>query len=134
MPLRRAPILLLTLLVCLAFLPQADFSPVFLAPRAAHAQASATTKSDASPPQSPSGPAKKDGEEKDSKKTSPFTLVMGLIAGLALFLFGVEQMARGFQAVAGDNIKAWLERFTKNRFAAVGTGAVATTLLDSSSV
>ncbi|MBC7807391.1 MAG: Na/Pi cotransporter family protein [Akkermansiaceae bacterium] len=59
---------------------------------------------------------------------------MGLIGGLALFLFGVEQMARGFQAVAGNNIKAWLERFTKNRFAAVGTGAVATTLLDSSSV
>ncbi|HEX8362470.1 MAG TPA: Na/Pi symporter, partial [Longimicrobium sp.] len=63
-----------------------------------------------------------------------FSIVLGVVAGLALFLFGVTLLADALKRVAGDRMKKFLERCTTNRFAAVGTGTVATTLLDSSSV
>lgn len=61
-------------------------------------------------------------------------IVLGLIAGLALFLYGVTRLARGLEAVAGDRMRALLARATRNRAAGVLTGAVATAALDSSSV
>jgi phosphate:Na+ symporter len=63
-----------------------------------------------------------------------FGIVLGVVAGLALFLFGVTLLADALKRVAGDRMRKFLERCTTNRFAAVGTGTVATTLLDSSSV
>ncbi|MBD0321321.1 MAG: Na/Pi symporter, partial [Gemmatimonadetes bacterium] len=63
-----------------------------------------------------------------------FGIVLGLLAGLALFLFGVTLLADSLRRVAGDRMKSLLARCTTNRFAGVGTGTVATTLLDSSSV
>ena len=59
---------------------------------------------------------------------------LGVVAGLALFLYGVGRLAHGLRAVAGDRMQAILARATTNRVVAVGAGALATAILDSSSV
>jgi hypothetical protein len=41
--------------------------------------------------------------------------LMGLLGGLALFLFGMEQLADGLKAAAGESLKNLMERLTKNR-------------------
>lgn len=61
-------------------------------------------------------------------------LFMGLFGGLALFLFGMEQMANGLKAAAGESLKTLMERLTKNRFMGAATGAFVTAVLNSSSV
>jgi phosphate:Na+ symporter len=61
-------------------------------------------------------------------------IVLGLVAGLALFLYGVGRLAAGMRAAAGDRMQRLLARATANRFAGVLTGAAATAVLDSSSV
>jgi len=63
-----------------------------------------------------------------------WSVALGVIAGLVLFLYGVSRLAQGLAAVAGDRAKSILSRFTTNRFAGLATGAAATTVLDSSSV
>jgi phosphate:Na+ symporter len=63
-----------------------------------------------------------------------FTLGMGLFGGLAMFLFGMEQMSEGLKAAAGDTLKDLLSRLTKNRFMGALTGAFVTAVLNSSSV
>jgi phosphate:Na+ symporter len=62
------------------------------------------------------------------------TLLMGLFGGLAMFLFGMEQMSDGLKAAAGDTLKDVLERLTKNRVMGAITGAFVTAVLNSSSV
>ena len=44
-----------------------------------------------------------------------FSLLMGLFGGLALFLFGIDQMSHGLKAVAGDGMANLLGSVTKNR-------------------
>ena len=63
-----------------------------------------------------------------------FKLIMGLLGGLAMFLFGMEQMSEGLQGAAGDTLKDVLARLTKNRFMGALTGAFVTAVLNSSSV
>jgi phosphate:Na+ symporter len=63
-----------------------------------------------------------------------FSMLMSALAGLVLFLFGVAQLANGLTDLNNDRVRHWTSRFTSNRFAAVTTGFVATTLLESSSV
>ena len=63
-----------------------------------------------------------------------FTLGMGLFGGLAMFLFGMEQMSDGLKAAAGETLKDVLSRMTKNRFMGALTGAFVTAVLNSSSV
>jgi phosphate:Na+ symporter len=63
-----------------------------------------------------------------------FSIIMGLLAGLVLFLHGVTLLSDSLKKVAGERVKKVLAKFTTNRFAGVLTGTVATTLLDSSSV
>jgi len=63
-----------------------------------------------------------------------FTLGMGLFGGLAMFLFGMEQMSEGLKAAAGETLKDVLSRLTKNRFMGALTGAFVTAVLNSSSV
>ena len=62
------------------------------------------------------------------------SIVLGLIAGLALFLYGVNVLSDELRVQGGDRMRSLLQRFTRNRAAGVATGTVATTLLDSSSV
>ncbi len=61
-------------------------------------------------------------------------LAMELLGGLAIFLFGMEQMGDALKLVAGDKMKAVLQRLSSNRFAGVATGTVATAVVQSSSV
>ncbi len=62
------------------------------------------------------------------------TLFIGLFGGLALFLFGMEQMASSLKAVAGERMKSTLARLTDNRIMGVLTGAGVTAIIQSSSV
>ena len=59
---------------------------------------------------------------------------MQLFGGLALFLFGMEQMADALKAAAGDRMKLILSKLTANRFTGAVTGAFVTAIINSSSV
>ncbi len=59
---------------------------------------------------------------------------MQLFGGLALFLFGMEQMADALKAVAGERMKGILASLTSNRFMGALTGAFVTAIIQSSSV
>jgi phosphate:Na+ symporter len=59
---------------------------------------------------------------------------MAALAGLVLFIYGLSQLAEGLGKVNTERMRDLLAKFTTNRFAAVGTGIVATALLESSSV
>ncbi len=61
-------------------------------------------------------------------------LLMGLFGGLALFLFGMEQMSESLKAVAGERMKSILSRLTSNRLMGAMTGAFVTAVIQSSSV
>lgn len=63
-----------------------------------------------------------------------FSLLMGLLGGLAMFLFGLDQLSEGLKSVAGDSLKDLLTKLTKNRFMGAISGAFITALLNSSSV
>ncbi len=63
-----------------------------------------------------------------------FPLAMGLAGGLALFLFGMEQMASSLKAVAGDRMRSILATLTTNRLTGALTGAFVTAVIQSSSV
>jgi phosphate:Na+ symporter len=59
---------------------------------------------------------------------------MELFGGLALFLYGMQQMSDGLKAAAGDRMKDLLSKLTKTRFSAAITGAFVTSVIQSSSV
>ena len=61
-------------------------------------------------------------------------MTMELLGGLALFLYGMVQMEVALKAVAGERMKNILAKLTVNRFAGLGTGAVVTAVIQSSSV
>jgi len=61
-------------------------------------------------------------------------LLMGLLGGLAIFLFGMEQLTDALKSVAGAGMNRILEKLTKNLFAATLTGALVTAVIQSSSV
>jgi phosphate:Na+ symporter len=61
-------------------------------------------------------------------------IILEAVAGLTLFLYGVTRLSESLQQVASERMKKLLARFTAHPLAGVATGAVATTLLDSSSV
>jgi len=58
---------------------------------------------------------------------------LGLLGGLALFLYGMQMMSSGLEAVAGSRMKSILERLTANRFLGVLVGAGITAVIQSSS-
>ena len=61
-------------------------------------------------------------------------MTMALFGGLALFLFGMEQMADALKAVAGDRMKSILAKLTASRYMGAITGAFVTAIIQSSSV
>jgi phosphate:Na+ symporter len=63
-----------------------------------------------------------------------FPLIIGLLGGLALFLYGLELLSDALKTVAGGRMKYILARLTKNRITAVLTGAFVTAVVQSSSV
>lgn len=58
--------------------------------------------------------------------------VMTMLGGLCLFLFGMSLAKEGLQLVAGDKLRTILHSLTDNRFMAVGVGALATAIIQSS--
>ncbi len=61
-------------------------------------------------------------------------MLTNLLGGLALFLFGMDQMSDALKAVAGERMKTVLSRLTTNRFMGAITGAFVTAVIQSSSV
>ncbi len=61
-------------------------------------------------------------------------MAMGLFGGLALFLFGMEQMSDALKSALGDQMKTLLAKLTRNRFTGALTGAFVTAVVQSSSV
>ena len=59
---------------------------------------------------------------------------MILLGGLALFLLGMEMMATALKLIAGDGLRSILSRLTTNRFTGAMSGAVVTSIIQSSSV
>ena len=59
--------------------------------------------------------------------------ILELLGGLALFLYGMQMMRQGLEAVAGNRMKQILEKLTSNRFLGVAVGAGITAIIQSSS-
>lgn len=61
------------------------------------------------------------------------SIVLGLISGLGLFLYGMSLMSDGLQKAAGRRLKGFIERMTRNRLMAVFAGTIVTMVIQSSS-
>jgi phosphate:Na+ symporter len=61
------------------------------------------------------------------------TLVIGLLGGLGLFLFGMHTMSEGLKQSAGDRMRSILESVTRNRVVGAGIGTLITMIIQSSS-
>ena len=61
------------------------------------------------------------------------TEILGLLGGLALFLYGMQMMSEGLEDAAGNRMKQILEKLTANRFLGVLVGAGITAVIQSSS-
>ncbi len=61
------------------------------------------------------------------------TEILGLLGGLALFLYGMQMMSNGLEDAAGNRMKRILEKLTANRFLGVLVGAGITAVIQSSS-
>jgi len=72
--------------------------------------------------------------EANSQNLDWFTMIMWLTGGLALFLYGMEQLIKGLLVVAGEQMKQLLAKLTTNRVMGAITGAGVTAVIQSSSV
>lgn len=70
----------------------------------------------------------------DSASIDWLSMGIGLFGGLALFLFGMEQMTSGLKAAAGEQMKFVLAKLSSNRVTGAITGAFVTAVIQSSSV
>ena len=60
-------------------------------------------------------------------------LIIGLLGGLALFLYGMEKMSEGLKKSAGDKMRSILGTLTNNRVTGLLIGAFVTMVIQSSS-
>ena len=60
-------------------------------------------------------------------------VILSLLGGLALFLYGMQMMSSGLEDAAGNKMKKILEQLTSNRFLGVLIGAGITAFVQSSS-
>ena len=60
-------------------------------------------------------------------------LIISLLGGLALFLYGMEKMSEGMKKSAGDRLRTILAALTKNRVIALLVGTFITMVIQSSS-
>ena len=61
------------------------------------------------------------------------TMVITILGGLSLFLYGMKIMSEGLQKVAGNRLRATLQTLTNNHFSGVFTGFFITAAIQSSS-
>lgn len=62
-----------------------------------------------------------------------FEVVLAMLGGLGLFLYGMQVMSDGIEKVAGAKLRRILEIFTTNRFSGILVGFIFTGLIQSSS-
>ena len=74
------------------------------------------------------------GAESGGQVIDWWQMTMTLLGGLAVFLYGMEQMAEALKKVAGDSMKQILARLTNSRIMGLITGAFVTAIIQSSSV
>lgn len=55
-----------------------------------------------------------------------------VLGGIALFIYGIDQMSDGLKSIAGNHIRDYIEKYTSNLFMAVAVGTIITALLNSS--
>jgi len=60
-------------------------------------------------------------------------MVISVLGGLGLFLYGMKVMSEGLQRVAGHRMRSALKKITSNRFSGVLTGFAVTSAIQSSS-
>lgn len=60
-------------------------------------------------------------------------MIIQLVGGLGLFLYGMKIMGDGLENTAGDRLKGILEKVTSNKFIAVAVGTIVTMIIQSSS-
>jgi phosphate:Na+ symporter len=72
------------------------------------------------------------GEESPDSISWRF-LVIGLLGGLALFLYGLEKMSDGLKKAAGNKMRSIIAALTRNRIIALFVGAFVTMVIQSSS-
>lgn len=61
------------------------------------------------------------------------TIVIQLLGGLGLFVFGMNLMSHGIEKVAGNKLRGILEAFTRNKFLGLLVGLFFTAVIQSSS-
>ena len=61
------------------------------------------------------------------------TMVLSLLGGIALFLFGMSLMGDGLKSVAGNKLEAFLYKMTNTSLKGVALGAGVTSVIQSSS-
>ncbi len=61
------------------------------------------------------------------------SIILGLMGGLGLFLYGMKLMSEGLEKVAGAKMRSVLEFFTRNRFMGMMVGMIFTAIVQSSS-
>ncbi|NLB24355.1 MAG: Na/Pi cotransporter family protein, partial [Clostridiales bacterium] len=62
-----------------------------------------------------------------------FVIIITLLGGLSVFIYGMIMMSGGLQKVAGERMKSFLAIFTRNRVIGALAGAMVTVVLQSSS-
>ena len=62
-----------------------------------------------------------------------FSMVLSLLSGVALFLFGMSLMGDGLKLVAGNKLEAFLYRMTNTPLKGVALGTAVTSIIQSSS-
>jgi len=60
-------------------------------------------------------------------------LIIGLLGGLALFIYGMEQMSDGMKKTAGDQMRSILAALTHNQLLGLAVGTFVTMVIQSSS-
>ena len=61
-----------------------------------------------------------------------FTLVLEMLGGVGIFLYGMSLMASSLEKAAGNKMKGIIEAFTRNRVFGVGVGVLVTMIIQSS--
>lgn len=64
---------------------------------------------------------------------APFSLLIQVAGGLAIFIFGMTQLSNALTMIAGDKLRQWLNFLTRNRVMGVLAGTLVTGLIQSSS-
>ena len=73
------------------------------------------------------------GIQFEAMATNKSAMLIELLGGLAVFIFGMKMMSGGLQRMADRKLKSVLQAMTRNRLLATGVGAGLTAMIQSSS-